>query len=165
MAQYLELIAPITSTTTMVVFSIFEPPCTPGLRSQILRQRQRRVQRRFNQRHHRFRSPDPLWRNHQWRATDAQLTQQSFETGCIAPTRNEVHEMRGQSDIPVRHQDRSDHFGVRNSYFLVRKGGSIKEIQNQNIHGVSALAAFRSTPRMISALIIHMSNRFLHFLI
>ena len=59
----------------------------------------------------------------------------------------------------------TDHFGVRNSYFLVRKGGSVKEIQNQIIHGVSALAAFRSTLRMISALIIHMSNRFLHFLI
>ena len=58
-----------------------------------------------------------------------------------------------------------DHFGVRNSYFLVRKGGSVKEIQNQIIHGVSALAAFRSTLRMISALILHMSNRFLHFLI
>ena len=58
-----------------------------------------------------------------------------------------------------------DHFGVRNSYFPVRKGGSVKEIQNQTIHSVSTLAAFRSTPRMISALIIHMSNWFLHFLI
>ena len=42
---------------------------------------------------------------------------------------------------------------------------SVKEIQNQTIRGVSGLVAFRATLRMISALIIHMSNRFLHFLI
>uniref|UniRef100_A0A7N2M9Y3 Uncharacterized protein n=1 Tax=Quercus lobata TaxID=97700 RepID=A0A7N2M9Y3_QUELO len=32
-------------------------------------------------------------------ATDAQLTRQASKTGHIAPTRNEVHEMRGKLDI------------------------------------------------------------------
>ena len=72
------------------------PPSTPGLRSRILRQGQRRVRRRFNRRRHRLRSPDPLRRNHQRMAADTQLTRQASETGRIAPTRNEVHEMRGQ---------------------------------------------------------------------
>ena len=40
-------------------------------------------------------------------ATDTQLTRQASETRRIAPTRNEVHEMRGQSDIPMRHHDQS----------------------------------------------------------
>ena len=41
---------------------------------------------------------------------DTQLTQQASETRRIAPTRNEVHEMRGQSDIPMWHHDRSGPF-------------------------------------------------------
>lgn len=87
-----------------------DPPSTPGLRSRILRQGQRRVRRRFNRRRHRLRSPDPLRRNNQRMAADTQLTRQASETGRIAPTRNEVHEMRGHSDIPDRHCDRSGQF-------------------------------------------------------
>ena len=43
-------------------------------------------------------------------AVDTRLTRQASETGRIAPTRNEVHEMQGQSDIPVRHHDQPGPF-------------------------------------------------------
>ena len=102
MAQYLELITPITSTTTMVVFSIFEVEFYVkdnnmfgadliGVATVSAR---------------RILSGETI---SEWLPI-TQLTWQAFKTGHITPTRNKVHEMRGQSDIPVQHHDRSGPF-------------------------------------------------------
>ena len=102
MAQYLELITPITSTTTMVVFSIFEVEFyvkdNNMFGANLIGVATVSTYRIF--------SGETI---SEWLPI-TQLARQAFEIGRITPTRNEVHEMRGQSDIPVQHHDRSGPF-------------------------------------------------------
>ena len=125
MAQYLELITPITSTTTMVVFSIFEVEFYVKDNNMF----GANLIGVATVSACRILSDETI---SEWLPI-TQLTWQAFETGRIA-----LLEMRFMKceDNPIYQcgiMTNPDHFGVRNSYFLVRKGGSVTLYQDTHV--------------------------------